>query len=149
METPWVEELLRTAEIVHVATLKEDGAPILRPVNFLYEAGKVYIHTGPKSGKIAQIMKDPRVCLEIEQVLRYVPAAGRPCSATYSCRSVVMDGTAGLVKERERKQAILQKLMEKYQPEGGYRPVSLEDTEGVAIIEITIQNLSTYDHIRP
>ena len=41
METPWVEELLRTAEIVHVATLKEDGAPILRPVNFLYEAGKV------------------------------------------------------------------------------------------------------------
>ncbi|RTZ92209.1 MAG: hypothetical protein DSY91_03970, partial [Deltaproteobacteria bacterium] len=39
MKSSWMEELLKTAEIIHLATLKEDGAPILRPVNFLYADG--------------------------------------------------------------------------------------------------------------
>lgn len=145
---PWAEELLKSAEIIHVATLKEDGAPILRPVNFLYHDRKIYIHTGPKSGKIAQILRDPRVCLEVEQVLTYIPAVDRPCSATYSCRSVVMEGVAALVAERGKRRDILQKMMEKYQPDGGYRPVSLEDVEKVAIIEVEIRRVGTYDHVR-
>ena len=144
----WVEGLQQSAEIIHLATLKEDGAPILRPVNFLYEDGKIYIHTGPESGKIAQILRDSRVCLEIEQALKYIPASGRPCSATYSCRSVVVEGTARLVPGEGRKQAILRGMMEKYQPESGYRPVTLADTEIVAIIEVEIQRLSWFDHLR-
>ena len=148
MTPAWVEGLLKTAEVVHMATLKEDGAPILRPVNFFYENGRVYIHTGKKSGKIAQIERDPRVCLEIEHLIKYIPAEDRPCSATYSCRSVVMEGIARLVSEGEKKRDVLQKMMEKYQPEGGYRPVTLEDTEITAIIEVEIRNLSVFDHAR-
>ncbi len=148
MKSSWMEELLKTAEIIHLATLKEDGAPILRPVNFLYADGKIYIHTGPKSGKIAQIARDPRVCLEVEEILKYIPAVEKPCSATYSCRSVVLEGVARLVTERERKRDILQDMMEKYQPMGGFRPVSLEDTDIVAIIEIEVRALSGKDHIR-
>ncbi len=148
MEKPWSQELLKTGEILHLATLREDGAPTLRPVNFVYWEGKVYIHTGPKSGKIAQIRHDPRVCFEIEQVMAYVPAKEEPCSATYSCRSIVAEGRARLITANEKKREILQKMMEKYQPEGGYRPISLKDTEMVAIVEIEVQALSEKNHLR-
>jgi len=148
MEKSWHQRLMETAEVIHLATLKEDGAPTLRPVNFLYWDGKVYVHTGPKSGKIAQIRRDPRVCLEIEQIIKYVPAKDNPCTATYSCRSIVAEGEARLVAGKEKKCEILQKMMEKYQPEGGFRPLSIDDTEIVAIIEIEIKDLSVYEHLR-
>lgn len=148
MEKSWHQKLMETAEVIHLATLKEDGAPTLRPVNFLYRDGKVYVHTGPKSGKIAQIRRDPRVCFEIEQILAYVPAKDVPCSATYSCRSIVAEGKARLITDSERKREILHKMMEKYQPQGGYRAVSIKDTEKVAIIEIDIHNLSEKEHLR-
>lgn len=148
MEKSWHQRLMETAEVIHLATLKEDGAPTLRPVNFLYRDGKIYVHTGPKSGKIAQIRRDPRVCFEVEQILAYVPAKDVPCSATYSCRSIVAEGKARLMTDNERKREILQNMMEKYQPQGGYRAVSIKDTEKVAIIEIDIHNLSEKEHLR-
>lgn len=148
MQPSWVEALLKSAEVIHLATLKGDGSPTLRPVNFLYWDEKVYIHTGPKSGKIFQIDRDPRVCFEIEQVIKYIPANEEPCTATYSCRSVVADGNAHIIEEKEKKRQILQKMMEKYQPEGGYRPVSIKDTDIAAVIEIEINNLSFKDHLR-
>jgi nitroimidazol reductase NimA-like FMN-containing flavoprotein (pyridoxamine 5'-phosphate oxidase superfamily) len=148
MKPSWEKELLKSAKIIHFATLKEDGAPALRPINFLYEKGRIYIHTGPKSGKIAQIQRDPRVCLEVEQILKYIPAVDRPCTATYSCRSVVVEGIARLVLDNERKRNILQGMMKKYQPAGGYRPVSLEDAKITAIIEVVVRDISGKDHLR-
>jgi len=147
-KTSWGREFLESVEILHFATLGEDGAPIVRPVNFLYQNGKIYIHSGPKSGKISQIRRDPRVCLEATEAFAYIPAKEAPCSATYSFRSVILKGAARVIKEKSRKQAILQKIMEKYQPKGGYREVSVEDTKMVAIIEIEIQTFSEKDHLR-
>ena len=148
MGESWSQELLKTAVLLHLATLKEDGAPTLRPVNFVYWEGKVYIHTEPKSCKVAQIIRDPRLCFEIEPIIAYVPAKDNPCSATYSCRSIVGEGKARVISDSEKKRAILHKMMEKYQPEGGYRPVSLKDTEMVTIVEIEVQALSEKNHLR-
>ncbi len=148
MVEAWVLDLLKTAEVIHLATLKKDGAPVVRPVNFLYREGKIYVHTGPGSGKIEQIRRDPRVYFEIERIETYIPAKDTPCSATYSCRSVGGEGIATVVTNDDKKQKVLQEMMEKYQPEGGVRPVSLKDVQQVAIIEIRVQNLSAFDHIR-
>jgi nitroimidazol reductase NimA-like FMN-containing flavoprotein (pyridoxamine 5'-phosphate oxidase superfamily) len=77
-KTSWGREFLESVEILHFATLGEDGAPIVRPVNFLYQNGKIYIHSGPKSGKISQIRRDPRVCLEATEAFAYIPAKEAP-----------------------------------------------------------------------
>ncbi len=148
MEESASQDLLKRGKILHLATLKPDGAPTVRPVNFLYDENRIYIHTGPKSGKIDRIRQDPRVSFEIEQVIAYIPAKETPCSATYSCRSIVGEGKAYLVTDGKKKQAVLQKMMKKYQPEGGYRPVNLKDTEVTAIIEIMIEDLTVKSHLR-
>jgi len=147
-KTSWGREFLESVEILHFATLGEDGAPIVRPVNFLYQNGKIYIHSGPKSGKISQIRRDPRVCLEAVEIFACVPAKENPCTATYSYRSVILTGTARVIEGRSRKQIILRKMMEKYQPNGGYREVSIKDAEMVAIIEVEIHTFSEKNHLR-
>ena len=147
-EMSWGREFLKSAKVLHFATVKKDGAPVVRPVNFLYQDGNVYIHSGPKNGKMLQIHQDPRVCLEVTEAFAYVPAKENPCAATYSYRSVILTGTARVVEEKTRKRIILQKIIEKYQPEGGYREVSIKDTEMVAIIEVEIRTFSEKDHLR-
>jgi nitroimidazol reductase NimA-like FMN-containing flavoprotein (pyridoxamine 5'-phosphate oxidase superfamily) len=61
---------------------------------------------------------------------------------------VILTGTARVVEEKTRKRIILQKIIEKYQPEGGYREVSIKDTKMVAIIEVEIRTFSEKDHLR-
>ena len=97
---------------------------------------------------MSQIRRDPRACLEVTETFAYIPAKETPCSATYSFRSVILKGTARVIEEKPRKQAILQKIMEKYQPKGGYHAVSVKDAEMVAIIEIEVQILTEKDHLR-
>jgi len=147
-KTYWGQEFLENAEVLHFATVDKNGAPVVRPVNFLYQDGNIYIHSGPKKEKILQIRRDPRVCLEVTEPFAYIPARDNPCTATYSYRSVILTGTARILEEKSWKRVIMQKMMEKYQPDGGYREVNIKDVEIIAIIEIEIHTFSEKEHLR-
>ena len=57
--------------------------------------------------------------------------------------SVVMKGMASLVTDREEKTKALNGLMEKYQPEGGYDPITsdMRVLDGVAVIKVVPKTL--------
>jgi nitroimidazol reductase NimA-like FMN-containing flavoprotein (pyridoxamine 5'-phosphate oxidase superfamily) len=51
------------------------------------------------------------------------------------------------VSQVDRKLEILERLMEKYQPEGGYQRVSEEILGRTAVIEISIREMTGKEHV--
>lgn len=137
-----IAALLERSPLGRMATVNPKGFPVLKPVNFLYWDGKIYIHSSPKGEKIRDIRRGSPVCFELDEPIAYAPANGPACMAGYYYRSVIIKGRADLIKDRERKLEILERLMEKYQPEGGYDPISEEVMKKTAIIEISIREMT-------
>jgi hypothetical protein len=129
--------MLEKAAVGRLATVNRRGYPVIKPVNFLYADGRIYFHSSLKGEKIRDIRRGSPVCFEIDEPVGYVATNGPACKASYYYRSVVAKGKALLLKDRRRKMSILQKLMEKYQPEGGYREISEGILKKTAVVEIT------------
>lgn len=51
---------------IWLATVRDDGRPHLVPIWFVWQEEKVWIATGEGSQKHANIRRDPRVCLALE-----------------------------------------------------------------------------------
>jgi nitroimidazol reductase NimA-like FMN-containing flavoprotein (pyridoxamine 5'-phosphate oxidase superfamily) len=142
-----IEALLKYKNVGRIATVNLKGFPVIKPVNFVYWDGKIYIHSSTKGEKIRDILRGSPVCFELDEPIAYVVAKGRACSANYYYRSLIVKGTAILLKDRERKLKILEKLMEKFQPEGGYGAIPQEVLKKTAIIEISINEITSKERL--
>jgi hypothetical protein len=134
--------LLKRSQVGRMATVNPKGFPVIKPVNFLYGNKKLYIHSSRKGEKIRDIRRGSPICFEVDEPIAYAPSSGPACMAGYYYRSVIVKGKATVVNDDEKKMNVLEKLMEKYQPEGGYGPVSEEVMRKTAIIEISIREMT-------
>ncbi len=134
--------LLKDSPVGRMATINRKGYPVIKPVNFLYKDQKLYIHSSLKGEKVADIRRGSPVCFELEDPIAYEPSTGPACLAGYYYRSLILIGRATLLKSREKKLKALEGLMEKYQPEGGYGPISEEVLNQTAVIEISIEQMT-------
>jgi len=139
--------LLEKTSVGRMATINRKGFPVIKPVNFLYWNGKIYIHSSTKGEKIGDIQRGSPVCFEVDEPIAYVAARETACSASYYYRSLIAKGKAALVSDPDKKLKILEKLMEKYQPEGGYGGISGEILKKTAIIEISIQEITGKENL--
>ncbi len=142
-----IEALLGRSPVGRMATVNRKGFPVIKPVNFLYWNGKIYIHSSRKGEKIRDIRRRSPVCFEIDDPIAYVSTGGPACKASYYYRSIIVKGTAVLLKSRNAKRDILEKIMQKYQPEGGYGEVSEEILGRTAVIEIAIQEITGKENL--
>ena len=62
---PAVEELFGGGHVVHLTTLRADGAPQSRPVWTIVRADNIVFFTQPGSPKARDIARDPRVALSV------------------------------------------------------------------------------------
>lgn len=131
-----MDALLKHTSIGRMATVNRRGVPVIKPVNYLYWDGKIYIHSSKKGEKVRDIKQGSPICFEIDQPIAYVPSKGNGCKANYYYRSIIVKGKATLVKEWVKKHEVLQRLMEKYQPDGSEKPLPERILKKTAIIEI-------------
>ena len=134
--------MLEKSAVGRMATVNQEGFPVIKPVNFLYWDGKIYLHSSKKGEKVRDIRRGSPVCFEVDEPIAYVSAKGSACKASYYYRSIIIKGKASLVNHRVKKLKILERLMEKYQPEGGYGGILEEVFKKTAVIEITIQKIT-------
>jgi hypothetical protein len=139
--------ILERSEVGRMATVNRRGFPVIKPVNFIYWKGKIYLHSSTKGEKISDIHRGSPVCFEVDEPIAYVAAGEQTCRSTYYYRSVIVKGSAAIVSQVDRKLEILKKLMEKYQPEGGYQRVSEEILGRTAVIEISIREMTGKEHV--
>jgi nitroimidazol reductase NimA-like FMN-containing flavoprotein (pyridoxamine 5'-phosphate oxidase superfamily) len=137
-----IKAILQQSAVGRIGTVNRKGFPVIKPVNFLYWNEKIYIHSSMKGEKIRDIRQGSPVCFEVDEPIAYGTAQETACTGNYYYRSIVVKGTAALVTFRKRRLEILEKLMEKYQPEGGYAGMPEETLQKTAVIEISFQEVT-------
>ena len=106
-----ITAILEQSLVGRLDTINRKGFPVIKTVNFLYWDEKIYIHSSMKGEKIEDIHRGSPVCFEVDEPIAYVAARGAACSASYYYRSVIVNGKATLVSQRDKKLKILEKLM--------------------------------------
>jgi uncharacterized protein len=134
--------LLHTCSVGRLGTVGKDGYPMIKPLNFAYQDGKIYFHTAQEGEKIDDIRRDNRVCFEVDLPIAYIRGDTNPCQAEYLYRSVIIKGRAHIITDSQEKVFALRKLMEKYQPEGGYGDFPVEKLAITGIVRVDIEEMT-------
>lgn len=137
-----IDDLLASCPVGRLGTNGKDGYPRIKPLNFVYLNGKIYFHSAKEGEKIDDIVRDSRVAFEIDEPIGYVKSNDNPCSAKYLYRSLMMRGKAAIVTDEKESLLALRSLMEKYQPEGGYRDFLPEKLNVTAVVRIDIEEVT-------
>lgn len=137
-----IDDLLASCPVGRLGTNGKDGYPRIKPLNFVYLNGKIYFHSAKEGEKIDDIVRDSRVAFEIDEPIGYVKCNDNPCSAKYLYRSLMIRGKAAIVTDDKESLLALRSLMEKYQPEGGYRDFLPEKLNVTAVVRIDIEEVT-------
>ncbi len=123
-----------------------DVFPEITPLNYVYTDGRLYFHGSRVGRKMANLRNNANVTFVVAREFALIPSyftdAEFACPATAFFKSVTIRGKASEVLDLEEKVRALSALMEKLQPEGGYRQFDLEDPEyrknvkGVSVVRI-------------
>lgn len=141
---------LKQAEVLHLALTRPDGAPVLRTLNAAVSDEWLLFH-GAKAGEKVQCIGRPAV-VQAEEIVASIPSyftdPERACPATTFFRSVQVHGTLERIDDPHVKADALQRMMQRYQPEGGHAPITFDDPRyqnairGVLVLGVRLANLT-------
>jgi len=135
-----------------LATMNDSEYPGILPINYVYFNDAIYFHGSRIGEKMKSIKKHPSVSFaiakEFAQIPSYMNDPFYACPATVFFKSVIAYGEAVIVEDLEEKCDVMNALMQKLQPEGGYEPISIQDkgyagqVKATAVVRIDIQQLN-------
>lgn len=134
-DEPFAWQLFAHAPCVQFAAAGD--APLLRTLSAVVLDGALCFHGGDHGEKLGLV--DRQVVASCEQVVAQVASyfvhAELACPASTYYLSAQATGTVRRVTDLELKARILSALMERFQPEGGYRPISPDDAGYRKVLE--------------
>ena len=133
------EKLLETAKLGRLGVF--DGEPYVVPVNFVYYSGKICFHCAKEGRKIQAVLKEPRVCFEVDEFLG-LKEGEKPCHYGAYYRSVIAWGQARTVEGREEKKEALARMMIKQVGTGRQWVFDKEMVDKVTVVEIAIERMT-------
>ena len=130
----------------------KEGFPIVVPLNYVYLNDAIYFH-GSKLGEKMEVLTHVdkatfAITEEFATIPSYLEDSYFACPATTFFKSVIIYGHIKAVEDERLKHEVLNELMKKLQPEGGYSPIVYEDesyrkrVKATAVIELTIDKQS-------
>lgn len=137
-----IKEFLDAEHVGRIASIDETGHPQIIPMNFVFLNDAIYLHTHTRGEKLDNIKRNDKVGFEVDRELEFLPSYFEdPKDASLADTlyiSVVIKGTASIIEEKNEKALALNGLMKKYQPEGGYEPLTpeMDVIDEVAIIKV-------------
>jgi len=138
-----IDNLLRSATVGRLGTTGMDGYPRIKPLNFVYTDHVIYFHSAMEGEKIDDILRDGRVCFEVDLPIAYVKGTqDDPCKASYLYQSVIICGKAALVHDEIERRKALSELMRKYQPAGKYGAFLEAKLAITAVVRIDIETMT-------
>ena len=123
-----IHELLDSMEYGTLAVSLNDE-PYAVPVNFVRIEDDIYLHGALSNKKMKILASNPKVSFSVVQNYALIASFfsstdGLACPATQFFKSVSIDGVVEMVERREEKAMMFEALMNKLQPEGGYKSFS-------------------------
>jgi nitroimidazol reductase NimA-like FMN-containing flavoprotein (pyridoxamine 5'-phosphate oxidase superfamily) len=146
-----IADLLRQADICRIATSVNDQ-PFISANTFWYDGERIFFHTATQGRTLTNIQHNPRVCLEVDWVGRWLPATtALEFSVEYT--GVVVFGRARLLEDDAEKKRALQGLLDKYFPDlkagTDYRPITPGELEVTAVFAVDIEAWSGKRKVAP
>ena len=102
---PRIQRFLGTKDVVVLATLQRDGAPLAMPMWFLPDAEGLVMISVADTQKVRNLRRDPRVCVVAESV----SASGAICGVT-------VQGHTEFLPDGPERQTLIARLLTKYDP---------------------------------
>ena len=100
-----VQRYLGTKEVVTLATLQADGAPLAMPMWFLHDADSILMLSVDGLQKVKNLRRDPRVSVVAESV-----------SASKEISGVIVQGRAQFLDDTPERRALVEQFLAKYHP---------------------------------
>ena len=97
-----IQRFLATKDVVVLATVQADGAPLALPMWFLHDPAALTMISVDTTQKVRNLRRDPRVCVVAEAV-----GGGDVCGVT-------IQGRAEFLSESSQRRALVERFHEKY-----------------------------------
>lgn len=125
-DTHLIQEILASCE--HGTLCLVDGdEPYAVPLNFVWYDEKICFHGSKEGRKMEVIAKNPKASFSVVKPLSLLPSyfsnTRSACPASQLYISVHFVGTVEIVEDVMQKANVLNALMQKLQPEGGYENI--------------------------
>ena len=123
--------IVNKAIVGHLGLISDSGFPRIVPLNFVANGKVIYFH-GAKSGEKYDLLKSsPKASFSIDVPYSFIPSHFQSkksaCPATHFFKSIHIRGTGLIVTDLKEKVEAFNLMMQKYQPEGLYLPLSVEE----------------------
>lgn len=123
--------IMSHGKIGHLGIIDAEGYPRIVPLNFVWLDGAVYFH-GALDGEKFEIFKtNPKVTFSVDIPYSLIPSywtsKDYACPASIYYKSAHIRGAGTFVEDIAEKAKALQTMMEKDQPEGGYKPITVDE----------------------
>jgi len=126
---------LSKGRILRFASIGADGVPHIAPIWYVYENGKLYVQTGPRSRKTRNIERNNKVAFSVD--------VGE---AFYDLKAVVGKGTARILTDKKFNDEIGKRILLKYLGDlNNPAAKQLASFEHV-VIEITPTSKTSWDY---
>ncbi len=144
-----INQVLDNAEYGTLA-LCHANKPYSLPINFVRVENVLYFHRSLKGKKIDILKENPYASFSLVEAYSMIQSYfssndNLACPATQFFKSVIIDGKIEFIHDYDEKVIALSKLMEKLQPEGGYKALSDETYQkfikATAIFKLTIKDI--------
>jgi hypothetical protein len=125
------QQIAQATNIGQLGILTDDGYPRVVSVNFVTIGDLVYFHGANHGEKYDAFAAGQKVTLSIDLPYAMIPSywedAEQACRANQFFKSALVKGRGAVVDDSGEKAAALQALMQKHQPEGGFRTITASD----------------------
>jgi len=98
-----IQRFLATKDVVVLATVQGDGAPLALPMWFLHDPAALTMISVDATQKVRNLRRDPRVCVVAEAV----GGGGDVCGVT-------VQGRAEFLSDTSQRGALIERFHEKY-----------------------------------
>jgi predicted FMN-binding regulatory protein PaiB len=126
-----VEVFVREREMGRLVTVNRQGAPHIGLYPFAYEGDTIILHLNRADEQIADLESNGQCVFAVDEVLGMIPsywvhpesgvmATAYHRAVIFDCEAMVYEDAAVLADQQAR-------LLARYQPEGGYKPVAPDD----------------------
>ena len=133
-----IEKILQESTVCRLAMVDEDK-PYMVPLNFGYRDGYLFFHSAKEGQKIDVIQKNPNVCFEVDQLIKFKKAK-TACDWGVEYNSVIGSGRAQLLDNLDEKIVALNVIMSHYSDRTfDYPDEALEKT---LVIKVQIERMT-------
>jgi uncharacterized protein len=126
-----LDRFTRAQELGRLVTVGEDGTPHVGLYPFVHDDDTVLLHLVRADEQVADLRARPRCVFEVDEILGVIPSywvhPESAASATAYHRTVIFECVGSVSDDAEAVVAQQRRLLTRYQPEGGHRPLVADD----------------------